>query len=78
MLYNLGVNRALQEDEMKAYVDGILKEKGMTEAALASKMGISRQSLSLKLKGKRSLLFSEAISMTESLGIELDDLKRFI
>lgn len=63
---------------MQDFVDKILKEKGMTYQALAQKMGISRQSLSLKVKGKRSLLFTEAIAMSDALGITLESLKPFV
>lgn len=63
---------------MEKYLTEILKERNMTQTALADKIGICRQSLSLKVKGKRPLLLSEAKAISKVLGISIDSLAKYV
>lgn len=49
---------------------GKMAEKGMTQAQLAQKIGISENSLSRKLLGKREFRLSEAVDICIALDIE--------
>lgn len=47
-----------------------LAEHGMNQAQLAKKIGISSNSMSRKLNGKREFTLSEVVAITEALELE--------
>ena len=47
-----------------------MRENGMTQADVAKSIGISENSLSRKLNGKREFLLSEVVSLSKNLGID--------
>lgn len=48
---------------------GLMAEKGVKVTALASKMGISRQALTLKLNGKIRFSLKDVTAIAESLNL---------
>lgn len=51
-------------------IRGKIKEKELTQETLAEMLGMSANSLSRKLNGKREFTISEASAVSEILGIE--------
>lgn len=47
-----------------------IKEKGLSQEEVAKKIGISANSLSRKLLGKRDFSLSEVTALCDTLGIE--------
>lgn len=59
---------------MKA-IDDYIRKNNTTQAALAEKMGMSRQTFSLKASGKRPFLLSEAFTLADILGCDVNDFR---
>lgn len=48
-----------------------MREKGLTQAEYARRMGISRQQINQYMTGRRSLLTSTGKDLLESLGVRI-------
>lgn len=56
---------------------GLMKEKQITQAELAEKLGIKPCTVNQKLNGKRVLSLDEAEAIAEVLGIDTGDFGKY-
>lgn len=54
-----------------------MKERGYTQAVLAKRLGLSQPNLCQKLNNKRSFSIEQMIGLSEALGIEPSEYRRF-
>ena len=52
---------------------GLMREKGITQAELAKKLGIMPCSCNLKINNRRDMTLDEAEVIADVLGIEVDE-----
>lgn len=67
-------NNDLPTSSMTTRLEGWRKARGMSQAELAQKIGISRQSLSSAENGHSCLSLCSAFSAARALGCNIDDI----